>query len=535
VGAMKENEWIAYLEVLTWAFVLLLWVGNASAEIRMIAATGEYRMGDNDTRTDAKRLALLDAKRLALEQAGTYIESITEVKNLALAKEEIRAYTAGIVEVVEQEARDTVEGSTHIVQVSVTAKIDMNLVARQIDALHKNESIKAELLRLRTEKDQLRQLLDIQTHQILGLKSKKEIVESASQRQKSIAKAEITEILTRAWIEVAGSKDATWTSGTTTKDAIGRATSLVRQAIAIDSSDAAAHELMGQLLFEEKRYQAAIEEFRTALAIMIKSGSTEYVAGIHVFIGMALEEIGKVDDAIAEYQAAISLEPNNPENYQSLGAALHSKNEWENAAIAYRKAIALDSNRADFHRLLGVTLLHIDLDAAIHEYKVSIRLKPDDAELHKLLGSALLAKGDRDGMIVEYYRAARLKPDEAAGTHWQLAYSLRYHGDLDGAIKEYRKSLELDPNKDSAAYELSLIFVDTGNWEQAYKQFRQIPSNRKLWEPMAYYSFGHFLQSRERKVPAARVYQQVLALTPETSNTKGMLEEARRRLAEMGR
>lgn len=28
--------------------------------------------GDNDTRTDEKRPALLDAKRLALEQAGTY-------------------------------------------------------------------------------------------------------------------------------------------------------------------------------------------------------------------------------------------------------------------------------------------------------------------------------------------------------------------------------------------------------------------------------------------------------------------------------
>ena len=48
-------------------------------------------MGDNDTRADAKRLALLDAKRLALEQAGTYIEGISEVKNLDLAKEEIWA------------------------------------------------------------------------------------------------------------------------------------------------------------------------------------------------------------------------------------------------------------------------------------------------------------------------------------------------------------------------------------------------------------------------------------------------------------
>ncbi len=77
-----DSKWRTPLEVLIGAVLLCLTsVANASAEIRTISATGEYRMGDNDTRTDAKRLALLDAKRLALEQAGTYIESITEVKN----------------------------------------------------------------------------------------------------------------------------------------------------------------------------------------------------------------------------------------------------------------------------------------------------------------------------------------------------------------------------------------------------------------------------------------------------------------------
>lgn len=90
--------------------IALCIVSPSWAEIRTITVTGEYRMGDNDTRTDAKRLALLDAKRLALEQAGVYIESITEVKNLDLAKEEIRAYTAGIVEVVEQATRTMMEG-----------------------------------------------------------------------------------------------------------------------------------------------------------------------------------------------------------------------------------------------------------------------------------------------------------------------------------------------------------------------------------------------------------------------------------------
>jgi len=83
---------------------------HLTAAIRTITALGEYRMGDNDTRTDAKRLALLDAKRLALEQAGTYIESITEVKNLDISKDEIRAYTAGIVELIEHTSRTILEG-----------------------------------------------------------------------------------------------------------------------------------------------------------------------------------------------------------------------------------------------------------------------------------------------------------------------------------------------------------------------------------------------------------------------------------------
>lgn len=104
-------------------------------------------MGDNDTRTDAKRLALLDAKRLALEQAGTYVESITEVRNFDLTNEEIRAYTAGIVEVMEQATRTTMEGETTVVQVDVTTKIDTDTVARQIDALRKNEGTKTELVR----------------------------------------------------------------------------------------------------------------------------------------------------------------------------------------------------------------------------------------------------------------------------------------------------------------------------------------------------------------------------------------------------
>jgi len=104
----------------TAVLVSLFTASLAFAEVKTITATGEYRMGDNDTRTDGKRLALLDAKRLALEQAGIYLESVTEVKNLQVSHDELRrAYTAGIIEVLEQTSTSTMEGQQHVIRVAV--------------------------------------------------------------------------------------------------------------------------------------------------------------------------------------------------------------------------------------------------------------------------------------------------------------------------------------------------------------------------------------------------------------------------------
>ena len=60
------------------------------AAVRVVTAIGEYRMGDHDTRADAVRLAIEAAKRQALEQVATYLESVTEVKNMDVTRDDIR-------------------------------------------------------------------------------------------------------------------------------------------------------------------------------------------------------------------------------------------------------------------------------------------------------------------------------------------------------------------------------------------------------------------------------------------------------------
>lgn len=68
------------------------------AEIRTIVADAVYVMGDGETPTFAEAMCLQKAKQTALEQAGTYVESYTHVRNLDVTVDEIKTIAGGVLE-----------------------------------------------------------------------------------------------------------------------------------------------------------------------------------------------------------------------------------------------------------------------------------------------------------------------------------------------------------------------------------------------------------------------------------------------------
>jgi hypothetical protein len=116
------------------------------AAIKEIEAKGTYHLGDNDTKLVGHRLALLEAKRNALEKAGTYVQSITEVKDYQLTKDEIRTYSAGILQVEEtKEPEWVMEGKNLEVTVYVKATVDDADVAKKIGALRQDQAATRQL------------------------------------------------------------------------------------------------------------------------------------------------------------------------------------------------------------------------------------------------------------------------------------------------------------------------------------------------------------------------------------------------------
>ncbi len=178
-----------------------LWPTVTLAEIRVVTAQGEHRMGDRDTKEDAVHLATAAAKRNALEQVAVYLESITVVDGLDVTKDEIRTYTAGIVLVLEQTTNTTLDGDTVVVRTNLVAQIDTDEVQQAIAALRENEDARHQLVALRQENDQLQQDLNAANQALAQASTTEQTQQAAQRRQDILNRVQSNAMVSQAWTD----------------------------------------------------------------------------------------------------------------------------------------------------------------------------------------------------------------------------------------------------------------------------------------------------------------------------------------------
>jgi len=441
----------------------------SAAEIKIITATGEYRMGDNDTRTDAKRLALLDAKRLALEQAGTYLESVTEVKNLGVTRDELNAYTAGIVEVTEVSTKDVLEAITHVLRVQVVTKIDTGVVWSAINGLRNNDIAKAQLLAVRDERDRLRRELDERNRELVALKTNDEISKAYRDREKTITKLDVNSLLARALVESGATvSNASPVVGTSSPEGRLRARKTLYEALDKDPANPMVHNGIGLLLMDERKFNEAYKEFHVALL-----NNSPYPETIHSNLGMALTAMHDYKGAINEYREALKINPDLLVARNNLGEALRTNGDYDGAIAEYRTVLKLDPKHVIALNNLGLALHEKgDEERAIENFRAAIQLNPNLAIIHNNLGEALAAKGDIDGAISEYRKGLEIQPD-AAFPRMNLGLALVVKGEHEKAIAEFRKAQFYQPDLAFVHIGLGAAYKAMGRLPDASREFKE--------------------------------------------------------------
>ena len=127
------------------------------AEVKTIEADGYYIMGDGTEENQgvAKERARADAKRAASEQACTFVESISEIKNNNLTRDEIHTISATILKVISEDTFPEISGKTVMYHCHITVTADTSNVENFLKDRQKLDDATRQLKQLRTENERL--------------------------------------------------------------------------------------------------------------------------------------------------------------------------------------------------------------------------------------------------------------------------------------------------------------------------------------------------------------------------------------------
>jgi len=167
---------------------------------------------------------------------------------------------------------------------------------------------------------------------------------------------------------------------------------LWRHTLAVTTENDVAHLGLGQLLLDQNRLDDAISE----LQIVVARHPNDVDARLKLANALS-EKKGRMNDAIAQYEAAAKIGAPDPDVETTLANLLLEQGRMEEAIRYYRDVVRLQPSSARAHYNLAVGL-HRDkqLSEAIIHYKAALQIDPNYPDADDFLGQALLENGQED-------------------------------------------------------------------------------------------------------------------------------------------
>jgi tetratricopeptide (TPR) repeat protein len=237
-----------------------------------------------------------------LEQAGTYLESLTIVKNSVLEKDEIFALTAGVLkaEIVSQKNYATADAFGIVIVAKVD--VDTNILEERVSKMLKDRTL---LKKYQEAQEREKDLLV----KIKSLEEKNRKLQSSfSNEDKDRLKEEFRKTSNQLTATELNEKAfALWDHGFYT-DVI-KAIGYLKDAIRLDPDYGSAYNNIGLAYDSKGEYDRAIGYYQKALKIGLEKLGPEHpnVAIRYNNIGSAYKHKGEYDRAIEYYQKALKI------------------------------------------------------------------------------------------------------------------------------------------------------------------------------------------------------------------------------------
>lgn len=189
------------------------------------------------------------------------------------------------------------------------------------------------------------------------------------------------------------------------------------------------------------------------------------------------QQLGKNPEvAIATFDKAIDLQPQNTAAWIGRGDALFRLERFPESLVAYDEAIQLDQNNSRAWRGRGDALYRLErFPAALASFEKALQLQPKNSEVFNRKGRAL-------------YKLERYQE----------------------AVDAQTEALKLNPNNAQALSDKGIALIGLGKYEEAMDEFNKAQTLEPL-DPRFWQNKALSLQYLNRPQEATRVYQEALA------------------------
>ena len=169
-------------------------------------------------------------------------------------------------------------------------------------------------------------------------------------------------------------------------------------------------------------------------------------AAAHISSGIEKQKIGDHDGAIADFDRAIEIDPQNVGAFVNRAVCKQAQDDHLGAIADWDRALELKPDDGGWYVNRGIVKETIgDYDGALADYNRAVEAEPDYEVAFIARAYIKADQGDYEGAIADYGRVIELWPDNAAAFDDRgLAKSRQ--GNNDAAIVDFDRAIELQPS-----------------------------------------------------------------------------------------
>lgn len=449
---------------------LLLFPACVQADIQTITHKVKQPFGGSQSPDDARIAAVAKAKREALEMAGTYIESLTVVKDSTVAKDEILALAAGVLkaEVISQENYHTKDSFG--IEVVVKVLVDTSLLESRVQKLLRDRSYLDQLNQARKREKQLLDRVARLEDENRRLGVKKESPETLKKQFREVSR-ELSAVdwyrqASAQWqITVSSAHGLSYRSQIT--EGGRKAVEYLSTAIKLKPDYGEAYALRGDIYSATGRDAQAAGDYKKVIQLEKPKDAFGYLRRSSAYAGL-----NNFQKAIQDNDAAIRLQPDNPFMYLKRGLLYVGMKQYALAVQSFDEAIRRAPDNVIAYHSRGLAFARLGQhQKAIRDYGEAIRLKPDSADLYSIRGGSYSSLRIYDRAIEDYSKAISLQEDYSYYLSRGNAYGITKQPER--AIRDFDQVILLKPDSAEAYFLRGLEYMGLKRYQHSLMDFDQ--------------------------------------------------------------